>query len=79
MQNDDKRFKTMICDLKVVSLICVYGPKVTMALALNSMATKTGQAVCVELTMGPDRCVLYCTVLYCTVLYCNVLYCTVLY
>ena len=28
-----------------------------MALALNSMATKNGQAVCVELTMGPDRLV----------------------
>ena len=36
-------------------MICVYGPKVTVALALNGHATKNGEAVCVELTMGTER------------------------
>ena len=39
----------------MASLICVYGPKVTVALALSGAATSTGEAVCVELTMGTDR------------------------
>ena len=34
------------------SLMCIYGPKVTMALALNSAVTKNNEAISVELTMG---------------------------
>ena len=41
-------------------MICVYGPKVTVALALNGHATKNGEAVCVELTMGTERYVRTC-------------------
>jgi hypothetical protein len=40
---------------QVAALVCMYGPKVTMALAISGLATNTGQAVCVELTMGTDR------------------------
>jgi len=40
---------------QVASLICVYGPKVSMALALNSMSTKSGDSTCIELTMDPNE------------------------
>ena len=37
------------------SLMCIYGPKVTMALALNSAVTKNNEAISVELTMGTTQ------------------------
>lgn len=39
---------------QVCALVVQYGPKVTMALAFNSMATITGQPVSLELTMLPE-------------------------
>ena len=35
--------------------MCIYGPKVTMALALNSAVTKNNEAISVELTMGTTQ------------------------
>jgi len=37
------------------SLMCIYGPKVTMALALSSDITKNNEAISVELTMGTTQ------------------------
>lgn len=37
------------------SLVAQYGPRVSVALALNSGSTKSGQMICVELTMLTDR------------------------
>lgn len=40
---------------QTASLMCVYGPRVTMALALNGHATASGEATSVELTMEKSR------------------------
>ena len=40
---------------QVASFVCMYGPRVTIALALNSNATKSGQAISMELTMLPNE------------------------
>jgi sedoheptulose-bisphosphatase len=40
---------------QVASFVCMYGPRVTIALALNNNATKSGQAICMELTMLPNE------------------------
>lgn len=40
---------------QVAALVAMYGPRVTVALALNSGATVSGQRVCCELTMLPHR------------------------
>ena len=37
------------------AMVCQYGPKVTMALALNESATVSGKKISLELTMLPDR------------------------
>lgn len=37
------------------SMIAQYGPRVSVALALNTNSTKSGQMICVELTMLTDR------------------------
>lgn len=38
---------------QVASFVTMYGPRVTMALALNANATANGEAICLEVTMGP--------------------------
>ena len=38
---------------QVASLIAQYGPRITVILAFNSNATKSGQSICIELTMLP--------------------------
>lgn len=43
-----------IGDEQVASLITMYGPLVTLALAINSNASIDGQRHCIELTMSPN-------------------------
>jgi sedoheptulose-bisphosphatase len=40
---------------QVASFVAQYGPRVTVALAINGSATASGEALAVELTMFPDR------------------------
>ena len=46
---------TMMVAVQVASLMCVYGPKVSLALALGAAATRSGEALAVELTMDGAR------------------------
>ena len=42
-------------DEQSAALVCQYGPKVTIALALNSSTTISGDRISMELTMLPDK------------------------